>query len=74
MTPEQLEEIPGLGDELESIQAAVNNYYGQFEQSGAELRGGPGGSPADEGVRPPNQRQRCRARGTVRQLQATLIP
>ena len=34
MTPEQLQEIPGLGDELETIQAAVNNYYGQFEQSG----------------------------------------
>jgi N utilization substance protein A len=34
MTPEQLEEIPGLGDDLEMIQAAVNNYYGQFEQSG----------------------------------------
>ena len=34
MTPEQLEEIPGLSGEVESIQAAVNNYYGQFEQSG----------------------------------------
>jgi N utilization substance protein A len=34
MTPEQLQEIPGFGDELETIQAAVNNYYGQFEQSG----------------------------------------
>src|SRR5579872_4989289 len=34
MTPEQLEEIPGLSDELENVQAAVNSYYGQFEQSG----------------------------------------
>jgi N utilization substance protein A len=34
MTPEQLEEIPGIGQELESVQTAVNAYYGQFEQSG----------------------------------------
>ena len=32
MTPEQLEEIPGIGPNLvEKIQLAVNNYYGQFE-------------------------------------------
>jgi N utilization substance protein A len=32
MTPEQLEEIPGIGEPLvETIQLAVNNYYGQFE-------------------------------------------
>lgn len=32
MTPEQLEEIPGIGEPLvEKIQLAVNNYYGQFE-------------------------------------------
>jgi N utilization substance protein A len=32
MTPEELEEIPGVGPELvEKIQFAVNNYYGQFE-------------------------------------------
>ena len=32
MTPEQLEEIPGIGPNLvEKIQRAVNNYYGQFE-------------------------------------------
>jgi N utilization substance protein A len=32
MTPEQLEEIPGIEDALvEKIQLAVNNYYGQFE-------------------------------------------
>jgi N utilization substance protein A len=34
MTPEQLEEIPGFGEELGNVQAAVNNYYGQFESSG----------------------------------------
>ena len=33
MTPEQLEEIPGIGAEVEVIQFAVNNYYGQFEQT-----------------------------------------
>jgi N utilization substance protein A len=33
MTPEQLQEISGIGEELETIQAAVNNYYLQFEQS-----------------------------------------
>jgi N utilization substance protein A len=42
MTPEQLEEIPGFSEELESVQAAVNSYYGQFEQSGE--------SPAHEGA------------------------
>jgi N utilization substance protein A len=32
MTPEQLEEIPGIEENVvEKIQLAVNNYYGQFE-------------------------------------------
>ena len=32
MTPEQLEEIPGIGGEMvEKIQSAVVSYYGQFE-------------------------------------------
>ena len=36
MTPEQLEEIPGIEPELvEKIQLAVNNYYSQFESSEA---------------------------------------
>jgi transcription termination/antitermination protein NusA len=35
MTPEQLEEIPGIGDEMvEKIQEAVVSYYGQFEEDG----------------------------------------
>jgi N utilization substance protein A len=35
MTPEQLEEIPGIEPELvEKIQLAVNAYYGQFETGG----------------------------------------
>ena len=33
MTPEELEEVPGIGPKMvERIQIAVNNYYGQFEQ------------------------------------------
>src|SRR5580765_1063769 len=35
MTPEQLEEIPGIEENLvEKIQLAVNAYYGQFEPGG----------------------------------------
>jgi N utilization substance protein A len=35
MTPEQLEEIPGIGpDMVEKIQEAVNAYYSQFEEQG----------------------------------------
>jgi N utilization substance protein A len=35
MTPEQLEEIPSIGDEMvEKIQEAVVSYYGQFESGG----------------------------------------
>jgi transcription termination/antitermination protein NusA len=35
MTPEQLEEIPGIGVEMvEKIQEAVVSYYGQFESGG----------------------------------------
>src|SRR6202011_1313566 len=41
MTPEQLEEIPEIGQEMETIQNAVNSYYGQFE-------GSMEGSPATE--------------------------
>src|SRR6202789_440573 len=33
MTPEQLEEIPGIGEKtLESISAAVRHYFGQYEE------------------------------------------
>ncbi len=36
MTPEQLEEIPGVGPKtVESIQLAVNGYYAQFEDETA---------------------------------------
>jgi transcription termination/antitermination protein NusA len=34
MTPEQLEEIPGIGPKMvEKIRQAVNNYYAQFEET-----------------------------------------
>ncbi len=37
MTPEQLEEIPGIGAEMvEKIQLAVINYYGQYDARGRQ--------------------------------------
>ncbi len=53
MTPEQLEEIPGIEPTLvEQIQLAVNNYYGQFETGPppAEAAGSvdPGAVPRNE--------------------------
>jgi transcription termination/antitermination protein NusA len=45
MTPEQLEEIPGIGEKtLEKISVAVRNYFGHFE-TGEE-----GGETAGEGT------------------------
>jgi N utilization substance protein A len=36
MTPEQLQEIPGIGPKMvEKIRLAVNNYYAQFEEGAA---------------------------------------
>jgi N utilization substance protein A len=36
MTPEQLQEIPGIGPKMvEKIRLAVNNYYAQFDEGGA---------------------------------------
>jgi N utilization substance protein A len=49
MTPEELEEIPGIGPKLvERIQVAVNGYYVQFEEV---LEGGP--AEGDAAVDPP---------------------
>ena len=49
MTPEELEEIEGIGvDVVESIQLAVNNYYGQFETSVANLAGAAAPASAPE--------------------------
>jgi N utilization substance protein A len=45
MTPEQLEEIPGIDPTMvEKIQVAVNNYYSQFES------GEPAGAPVAEAI------------------------
>src|ERR1700692_4119396 len=53
MTPEQLEEIPGIGEPLvETIQLAVNNYYGQFETGENAQPGGAETAPATEAVNP----------------------
>ena len=42
MTPEELEEIQGIGPKMvEKIQEAVNGYYSQFEQPAAEEEAGP---------------------------------
>ena len=39
MTPEQLEEIPGIGEKtLEKISVAVRHYFGQFEGRGRRRR------------------------------------
>ena len=39
MTPEQLEEIPGIGEKtLERISVAVRHYFGHFEE-GEEAAG-----------------------------------
>ena len=50
MTPEQLEEIPGIGPKtVETIQLAVNGYYAQFEdQSGAAGEAAAGAEEAGE--------------------------
>ena len=45
MTPEQLEEIPGIGEKtLEKISVAVRHYFGQFEEAEA--------APATESAEP----------------------
>ena len=47
MTPEQLEEIPGIGPKtVETIQLAVNGYYAQYEDQGAPA--GEAAGAADE--------------------------
>ncbi len=50
MTPEQLEEIPGIGPKtVEKISYAVNNYFSALEMAaaGEEAPGEPGESPSD---------------------------
>ena len=44
MTPEQLEEIPGIGEKtLEKISAAVRHYFGHFEEAAGEEAEAAGG-------------------------------
>jgi N utilization substance protein A len=59
MTPEQLEEIPGIDEQMvEKIQESVMGYYGQFETSpeeGPDPSGdGAGGEPAESASAAPN--------------------
>jgi transcription termination/antitermination protein NusA len=50
MTPEQLEEIPGIGEKtLEKISNAVRHYFGQYEE-GEERPEGAASQPAAEGA------------------------
>ena len=47
MTPEQLEEIPGIGEKtLEKISVAVRHYFGQYEP-GEETQAAPGSDEVD---------------------------
>ncbi len=49
MTPEQLEEIPGIGEKtLERISVAVRHYFGHFEQGEEEQAVSPSEEPAGE--------------------------
>ncbi len=57
MTPEQLEEIPGIGEKtLEKISVAVRHYFGHFEE-GEEgepsATAGEAGAPEEEGIDEP---------------------
>lgn len=53
MTPEQLEEIPGIGPKIvEKIQLAVNTYYAQFENAGYEAAPEPPGETAAPAAEP----------------------
>jgi len=49
MTPEQLEEIPGIGEKtLERISVAVRHYFGHFEESAAAQAEGEGSEETAE--------------------------
>ncbi|HUD54377.1 MAG TPA: transcription termination factor NusA [Terracidiphilus sp.] len=49
MTPEQLEEIPGIGEKtLERISVAVRHYFGHFEEGEEGAATATAGEPADE--------------------------
>src|ERR1700759_1251417 len=49
MTPEQLEEIPGIGEKtLEKISLAVRHYFGEYEPGEERPAGGASGKSDDE--------------------------
>jgi N utilization substance protein A len=49
MTPEQLEEIPGIGEKtLERISVAVRHYYGQYEEGEVNPNAAPSASIEEE--------------------------
>jgi len=49
MTPEQLEEIPGIGEKtLERISVAVRHYFGQYEEGEVNPNATSEASPSDE--------------------------
>jgi transcription termination/antitermination protein NusA len=53
MTPEQLEEIPGIGERtLERISVAVRHYFGQFETAEEDAEPSPVSEPKDEAAAP----------------------
>src|SRR6201996_4705510 len=55
MTPEQLEEIPGIGEKtLEKISTAVRHYFGQYEEGEERPEGAAPASPAEGEERSPN--------------------
>src|ERR1700748_29813 len=55
MTPEQLEEIPGIGEKtLEKISTAVRHYFGQYEEGEERPEASAPASPAEGEERSPN--------------------
>ena len=54
MTPEQLEEIPGIGPKtVEKISIAVNNYFSSLEAGGAAAEAAPQEVPAEAAAEAP---------------------
>jgi N utilization substance protein A len=70
MTPEQLEEIPGIGEKtLERISVAVRHYFGHFEEGeeapATEGEVGVAGAPEAEGIDEPAALTAAADTGTI---------
>ncbi|HKD59332.1 MAG TPA: transcription termination factor NusA [Terracidiphilus sp.] len=68
MTPEQLEEIPGIGEKtLERISVAVRHYFGHFEEGEGEQTPSEGaaGAPEAEGIDEPAALTAAADTGTI---------